>query len=228
MSGGARQAALSALRLGGIAVLAVALLAGVHHLARGPIAEAERQAALQALALVMPADRYDNDLLADRVQVRAPAWLGLDAASVHRARLAGRANGLVLEANAPDGYAGDIRLLVGVDAEGRVLGVRVTEHRETPGLGDGVEPRRSNWIARFAGRSLGDPPADRWAVRRDGGDFDQFAGATVTPRAVVNAVRRTLQFVRRHGPALMAAESGATLRFDDAPEPGTGTERDTR
>ena len=218
MSAGVRDALNAALRLGGIALVAVALLAGVHLLTREPIAGSERRAALQALELVMPAAQYDNDLLEDRVQVRAPAWLGLPSATVHRARLDGQPSGLVLDANAPDGYAGDIRLLIGVDAEGRVLGVRVTAHAETPGLGDRIETRRSDWIHDFAGRTLGQPPLERWKVRRDGGDFDQFAGATVTPRAVVKAVRRALQFVQRHGEAIQAAEPGATLRFDDAPD----------
>src|SRR5690606_31515308 len=149
MSAGVRDALNAALRLGGIALVAVALLAGVHLLTREPIAGSERRAALQALELVMPAAQYDNDLLEDRVQVRAPAWLGLPSATVHRARLDGQPSGLVLDANAPDGYAGDIRLLIGVDAEGRVLGVRVTAHAETPGLGDRIETRRSDWIHDF-------------------------------------------------------------------------------
>lgn len=218
MSGIAHNAVHAALRLGVVALAAVALLAGVHLLTRGPIAESERRAALQALELVMPAAQYDNDLLDDRVHVQAPAWLGLPSATVHRARLDGRPSGLVLEANAPDGYAGDIRLLIGVDAEGRILGVRVTAHAETPGLGDRIEERRSGWIRGFDSRTLDQPPPGRWRVRRDGGDFDQFAGATVTPRAVVKAVRKALQFVQRHGEAIRTAEPGATLRFDDAPD----------
>ena len=212
---------LAALRLGAAGLLAALLLAGVHALTREPIAQAERRVALEALGLVLPADRYDNDLLADTVQVQAPAWLGQAVSEVRRARRAGLPSALVLEATAPDGYAGPITLLVAVAADGRVLGVRVTAHRETPGLGDRIESRRGDWIHGFRGRALGDPAAARWAVRRDGGDFDQFAGATVTPRAVVAAVRRTLEFVRRHGDALAAAPAGATLRFDDAPEPST-------
>jgi electron transport complex protein RnfG len=96
------------------------------------------------------------------------------------------------------GYAGDIELLVGVRADGRVAGVRVVEHHETPGLGDGIEADKSDWIRGFDGRSLGDPPREDWAVRRDGGDFDQFTGATITPRAVVEAVRDTLIYFEDH------------------------------
>ena len=99
---------------------------------------------------------------------------------------------------APDGYSGDIHLLLGVDPDGRVLGLRVIRHRETPGLGDYIERRRSDWILGFDGRRLGEPEAARWAVRQDGGDFDARSGATVTPRAVVKAVRRALAGLDAH------------------------------
>lgn len=198
-------------------LVAAALLAGTWALTRDRITDAEQRAKLQALEIVLPPDRYDNDPIADAVQVRAPAWLGGESATVSRARLAGAPSALVLDVMAPDGYAGPIRLLVAVAADGTVLGVRVTAHQETPGLGDDIEAGRSDWITRFTGRALGNPPSPRWRVQRDGGDFPQFAGATLTPRAVVAAVRRTLQFVARHGDAVRAAEPGATLSFDDAP-----------
>lgn len=207
----------AALRLGAAALLAAALLAGVHALTREPIAAAERRAALDALGIVLPARTYDNDPLADTVDVQAPAWLGRGHARLQRARLRGEPAALVLPVTAPDGYGGPIDLLVAVDAGARVLGVRVTAHRETPGLGDDIDARRSDWITRFTGRALGDPPEDRWAVRRDGGDFDHFAGATVTPRAVVEAVQRALGFVRAHGEAVWSAPAGSRQRFDDAP-----------
>jgi electron transport complex protein RnfG len=124
-------------------------------------------------------------------------------------RRAGTTVAVLLNVVAPDGYAGPIRLLVAVDAAGRVLGVRVLEHRETPGLGDAIESRRSDWLRGFDGRSLVDPPRDRWEVRRDGGDFDQFTGATVTPRAVVRAVRKTLVHVERHHDELFGATAPA-------------------
>ncbi|MDW8479867.1 MAG: RnfABCDGE type electron transport complex subunit G [Xanthomonadales bacterium] len=118
------------------------------------------------------------------------------------AAAAGRPSALALETVAPDGYSGPIALLVGVDREGRVLGVRVTAHRETPGLGDGIESRRGDWILQFAGRSLGEPAPERWRVRREGGDFDALVGATVTSRAVIGAVERALRLVGEHGEAL--------------------------
>ena len=92
------------------------------------------------------------------------------------------------------GYAGEIRLMMGVDASGKVLGVRVLAHKETPGLGDKIEVKKGDWIERFSGLSLGNPPVERWKVKKDGGQFDQFAGATITPRGVVAAIRRGLEF----------------------------------
>lgn len=217
MNEGLRESLRAGAQLALAGLAAAALLAGTWALTRDRIADAEQRAKLQALEIVLPPDRYDNDPIADAVQVRAPAWLGSESATVSRARLAGAPSALVLEVVAPDGYAGPIKLLIAVAADGTVLGVRVTAHQETPGLGDDIEAGRSDWITRFAGRALGDPPASRWQVQRDGGDFPQFAGATLTPRAVVAAVRRTLQFVARHGDAVRAAEPGATLSFDDAP-----------
>jgi electron transport complex protein RnfG len=123
---------------------------------------------------------------------------------------------------APDGYNGDIRLLVGI-ADGAVIGVRVLEHHETPGLGDYIDAARGPWSGRFAGRSLHDPPVDAWRVQRDGGRFDQVAGATISARAVVGAVRRALQFVDAHGAELDKAGTGATLGFRDAPPSNGGT-----
>lgn len=218
MSPPLRPVAQAALLLGGIGLLAAGLLSGMRQITAERIAQAERQARLRALAVVLPPERYDNDPLEDAIEVQAPFWLGSgEALTVWRARRHGQPGVLVLETVAPDGYSGDIRLLLGVDPDGRITGARVTRHRETPGLGDAIEAERSDWINRFAGRSLGEPPASDWKVRRDGGVFDQFSGATVTPRAVVAALRRTLEFVGSHGPELYAAQAGARLRFDDAP-----------
>ena len=200
------------------ALLAVLLLTGTERLTRDRIAAARHAAELAALSIVLPAAHYDNDPLADRVQVLAPRWLGSgDAMTIHRGRRDGTPSALAIEAIAPDGYAGPIRLIVGVDVDGRVLGVRITEHRETPGLGDPIDASRSDWILSFVGRSIGQPPEARWTVRKDGGEFDQFAGATVSPRAVVHAVRRVLLFVTAHGVELQRADAGEELRFVDGP-----------
>lgn len=213
-----RDALQGALRLAAAGLAAAALLAGVHALTRGPIAVQAERAEREALAVVLPADLHDNEPAQDRLLLRAPRWLGSEAPlRAWRARRGGRPSAIVLEAVAPDGYAGPIRLLVGVRADGRVSGVRVTAHRETPGLGDPIEAARSPWIDRLRGRALGDPPAARWTVRRDGGEFDQFAGATVTPRATLHAVRRVLQYLERHGAEIHAAPRGASLEHLDGP-----------
>ena len=209
-------------RVGGLSavvLLASALVVGAHALTSDRIDAAQRLAQRQALAIVLPPSLYDNDPLIDSLRVTAPAWLGTDApVTVRRARRGGHATAMVLVAVAPDGYGGPIALLVGVDRTGRITGVRVTAHRETPGLGDAIDIRRSGWIRRFDRRALGDPPEAGWAVKSDGGDFDQFAGATMTPRAVVKAVHRVLALVRKHGDRIYAAPAGSDLRLGDAPD----------
>ena len=123
---------------------------------------------------------------------------------MYRARKAGQPVALVITPVAPDGYSGIIKLLVGINVDGTLNGVRVVTHRETPGLGDAIDEKRSDWIHLFDNRSLLDPPLERWAVRKDGGDFDQLTGATITPRAVVKAVRQTLLYYRDNQDALFA------------------------
>lgn len=192
------------------AVLGAALLLGTHALTRARIAAQERDAELAALSAVLPPDRYDNDPLGDRTAVADAAVFGTPApVPVLRARLHGAPSALVLEAVAPNGYAGPIRLVIGVAADGTVLGVRVLEHHETPGLGDAIEAAKSRWIEQFRGKSLAAPTADRWAVRRDGGEFDQISGATVTPRAVVAAVKRVLDYAQAHRDEVFAAPAAA-------------------
>ncbi|MBX3725971.1 MAG: electron transport complex subunit RsxG [Xanthomonadales bacterium] len=192
-----------ALLLAVAALLATALLAGIHHGTRERIAAREHTRALERLAAVLPPSLYDNDPLADTALVH-DARLGPGARTVWRARRGGIGTAVALTVTAPDGYAGPIELLVGIDRAGHVLGVRVVAHAETPGLGDPIELRRSDWVLGFDGRSLAEPPPPRWTVRRDGGDFDQFTGATITPRAVVTAVARALAVHAERGESLYA------------------------
>ena len=174
--------------------------------ATAPTIEANARAELLAnLHRLIPPERHDNDLATDVIQVQDPNLLGTSApVDVYRARLNGEPTGLVLAPVAPDGYSGPIRLLVAIKADGTLAGVRVTQHRETPGLGDYVQTDRSDWILGFSGRSLQDPPERLWAVKRDGGVFDQFTGATITPRAVVKAVKKSLIYFERHREQLFA------------------------
>lgn len=168
--------------------------------------ECNKQAALmKSLNEVMPHDQHDNDLLADRITVNDPL-LGRSEHNIYRARLGDNASGAVLEATAPDGYGGNIALIVGVNAQGTVSGVRVVPpHNETPGLGDNVETKKSDWIYGFDGRSLQNPGETGWAVKKDGGEFDSFTGATITPRAVVGAVHRALQYFDANQDSLFSA-----------------------
>jgi electron transport complex protein RnfG len=199
MKESARSGLGAALRLLAFTAVTAAVLAAMVAATRERIAAGERRAQLEQLAALLPESGYDNDPIADRTRLVAPEGLG-DAKprTIWRARRGGVPAAAVLSVVAPDGYAGPIELLVGVDAAGTVLGVRVVAHRETPGLGDPIEEARSEWIHGFDGRALGDPPAAGWAVRRDGGQFDQFAGATISPRAVVGAVRRALEWYAAH------------------------------
>ncbi|MEI8394772.1 MAG: RnfABCDGE type electron transport complex subunit G [Rhodospirillaceae bacterium] len=143
-----------------------------------------------SLSRVIPPGLHDNNPLADAVTV--PDRSG-HAVTVYRATKAGRVTAVAYELTG-SGYGGEIGLMLGLDAEGRILGVRAIRHKETPGLGDKIDPAKSDWITRFTGLSLGDPPADKWKVKKDGGRFDQFSGATITPRGVVGAIRGGLEF----------------------------------
>lgn len=187
----------SALLLAAFAAVAVSLLLGVHALTEERIAANRRNVLLQRLEQVLPRG-YDNDPVAEARPGPADPELGKAPPPVYPARQGRRVIGLALAVRAPDGYNGPIDLLVGVDRDGRIVAVRVVEHRETPGLGDGIEAERSNWIEQFRGRRLGDPPPTAWTVKRDGGAFDALTGATITPRAVIKTLRRTLEYVQRH------------------------------
>lgn len=181
------------------AVVGVGMVAVTHHLTGEQIQANERAAMLDKVRAIVPAEEMTNDPLQDVIEVSDPELLGSDTTQVYRVRNGGAPVAVILNPIVPDGYAGPIRLLVSVLEDGTVGGVRVLSHRETPGLGDQVEEQKSDWVFDFTGHSLGDPPEERWAVKRDGGVFDQFTGATITPRSIVQAVKNTLVFVRREG-----------------------------
>ena len=185
----------AAVLLGLFSVLGMGLVTWVHDSTAARIEENQRQTLLHSLQNLIPADHYDNDLLADAVQISL-SERGLKPVTVYRARKSGKPVAAVFSTVAPDGYSGEIRLLVAVKADGSLAGVRVLEHKETPGLGDLIDESKSRWILGFDGLSLGNPPEKQWKVKRDGGSFDQFTGATVTPRAVVEAVKNILSFFK--------------------------------
>lgn len=177
------------------AVIGTALVAITHEKTKWKIAEVEKETLLRKLHAVVPPDTHDNDLFADFITVTEPKHLGSQKPShVYRARLNGQPTAIILTPVAPDGYGGDIKLLLGINFDGVITGVRVLKHRETPGLGDAIEERRSPWIFSFNGKSLVEPDPNKWKVQRDGGVFDQFTGATITPRAIVKAIHKALGF----------------------------------
>jgi electron transport complex protein RnfG len=158
---------------------------------------------LNSLGQVLPAELYDRSPLDNTLDLQDGEG---QPVKVFRAEKAGRITGLAYEIRG-SGYAGEIKLMLGVDPEGRVLGVRVLAHKETPGLGDKIETKKGDWILRFTGLSLGEPPEAQWKVKKDGGQFDQFAGATITPRGVVAAIRRGLEFFQQHKSELTEVKS---------------------
>jgi electron transport complex protein RnfG len=194
-----RQILLSGVFLWLFAVVGTTLVALTEYGTSEAILENERQVLLRNLYALLPRDKLDNDIATDTLELPASTLLGTDGDStVYRARLGGEPVAAIFNSIAPDGYNGKIYLLVGIYIDGSLAGVRVVKHAETPGLGDAVEIRKSPWINDFAGKSLTNPSQERWAVKRDGGDFDQFTGATITPRAVVAAVRNTLLYYQQN------------------------------
>ncbi len=189
----------SALALGLVVIIGTALLAGVNSLTRKRITDQEQRVVLEQLQQIIAADQYDNALHRDIYQFQDEgAFPKGQTVTAYRARKQGQPVSVILRFSAPDGYNGRINLLVGINTDGQLTGVRVTSHKETPGLGDGIEVERSDWILQFNRKSLQHPAMENWAVRRDGGEFDQMTGATITPRAVVNAVKRALLYFASH------------------------------
>ncbi|MBS3953866.1 MAG: electron transport complex subunit RsxG [Methylomicrobium sp.] len=189
---------ISAVALGAFSILGLGLVALISSATEDKIALNERQSLLQGLKQLVPENLYDNDIVADHILISDLNSHLKTPSAIYRARKNGQPVAAVITAIAPDGYNGDIKLLVGILEDGTLSGVRVVGHKETPGLGDKIESSRSDWILSFSGKSLINLTDQEWAVKRDGGVFDQFAGATITPRAVVNRVKLTLQYFKQN------------------------------
>ncbi|WP_372865234.1 electron transport complex subunit RsxG [Spongiibacter sp.] len=200
------------LLLGLFAVVTTGVIAATYLSTRSLVQDNIRAAEERALLEIVPRERHNNSMLDDAMVLSDNALLGLrDKRKAYRARLDGDIIAVILPATARDGYTGDIDMIVGVNRDGSVAGVRVLSHRETPGLGDQIDYKKSQWVDDFIGRSLGKPKIEKWTVKKDGGVFDQFTGATITPRAVTAAVRRSLQYY---------AENRARLLDESAEEKG--------
>jgi electron transport complex protein RnfG len=188
-----------AVSLGLVALFASTALASAYRATGPAITEAAQRATAASLAEVLPDGFADNDLLHDTVEIAALDGRNITA---YRARKDGAVQGVVFPVSGK-GYGGAIDITMGVDRDGHITGVRVIRHNETPGLGDKIEARRNPWIHGFTGKSLDDPAPARWGVKKDGGEFDQFAGATITPRGVVAAVHQGLELFAARREALL-------------------------
>lgn len=190
--------------LAGFALLAAILLGLADLATRGVIAQRLQEDLQASLEQVVPAELHDNNLLADsRLLDSAAAGLGQAQTEVYLATKHGEVSAVCFKFVAPDGYAGPISLVMGIGRDGEILGVRVVAHIETPGLGDKIEISKSKWVLSFDGKSLNNLSVEQWAVKKDGGAFDQFSGATITPRKVVQAIRRGLLFYQAHQAELL-------------------------
>jgi electron transport complex protein RnfG len=204
----AKARAIAALAV--IAALLTVALAALAHLTQERIARNRQAWLMQRLDALIDPTSHDNDLFKDRIQVTAPELLETDVpAEVFRVRRGNQPVAIAIRSIAPDGYRGPIELLTAIRFDGTLIGVQVLRHNETPGLGDAFETRDPQWLQRFEGLSLNNPPQQRWTVRKDGGDFDAFTGATTTPRAIVKGVRRALEFYSARRDWLFNAPSGS-------------------
>lgn len=211
-----RAAIRTALALLVFSTTGTLLLSGTYGLTYDTITRSE-QATQQALIVqTLPAGSFDNNVVAEAMPLPLDPLLGgRKPGLAYPARLNGQTVAVVLEATAPDGYAGEIKLLIGILADGRLGGVRVAQHKETPGLGDYIEIKKDDWIRQFDGLSLNAPAAEQWKVRKDGGRFDYMAGATITPRAIVKAVHKALRYFEQHKTELLKSSSQAQVKSSE-------------
>ncbi len=208
----------TSISLGLFSVLTVGLIALTYVMTEDRIADQVRRYEAKALMEILPESTHDNRLL-DTTVIVPPSSL-LSTQKPQKAYIAlknGQAVAVILHTTAPDGYNGRIGLLVGIRRDGSLSGVRVVTHKETPGLGDKIDTKVSPWIFGFSGKSLTNPTTAGWAVKKDGGQFDQFAGATITPRAVVSAVYRTLEYFNAHREQLLDSKP-QTMKQDNSHE----------
>ena len=197
--------------LAGFALVAAIFLGLADLATRGVIALRLQEDLKASLEQVIPANLHDNDLLADSLLIdSADANLGTAQTEVYLAKQQGQVSAVSFKLVAPDGYAGPISLVMGIDKNGEILGVRIIAHTETPGLGDKIEISKSKWVLSFDGKSLDNLSLEQWTVKKDGGVFDQFAGATITPRKVVHAIRRGLAFYKANQAELLDSNPNQT------------------
>ena len=188
------------------AVVCTALVGLVNLLTKDHIVLQEQQQLLTTLSGIIAKERHDNDIYLDCLLINNED-LSDKTQKAYLARLNNAPIAAAVTSTAPDGYSGNIELLVAINYDGSVSGVRTIKHQETPGLGDKIELNKSNWILSFSNKRILDDVDSRWAVSKDGGMFDQFTGATITPRAVVSAVKKTVNFFNKNKQQLFAQKA---------------------
>ncbi|MES9965984.1 MAG: electron transport complex subunit RsxG [Sedimenticola sp.] len=194
-----KRVGYQAMLLGGFSTLATVMLVAGNMATKDVILERQKEDLLASLEEVVPAEHYDNNLLDNPLQLERATG---DPITIYRGTRGKQVSAMAYEMSS-QGYAGEIRLIMGLDAQGKVLGIRVLSHAETPGLGDKIEVKKDDWILEFNGLSLGNPPREKWKVKKDGGQFDAFSGATITPRAVLKAIEDGLVFYKENSAALL-------------------------
>jgi electron transport complex protein RnfG len=204
----ARSTLQTAVNLVFFSVLATAVLASTYFMTHDAIVKSEEAEKLKLINQIVPHTLFDNDIIQDKLSIPASELLGTeDVTTAYRARLKGEPSAVVLESVAPDGYSGRIALILAVRANGELAGVRVVAHKETPGLGDYIELPKDPWIKGFDGKSRAVYKDADWKVKKDGGQFDYMAGATITPRAIVKAVNKALIYYGENRDQLFAANA---------------------
>lgn len=182
--------------LGGSTAIAILVIVLAFTLTRAPIEKTAQQQLQGNLNQLLITDSYDNNPATDIIMVSDPALGSTEQQPLYRARASGKPTGAVVSTTAPNGYNGPIKMLVGFNYDGDIVAVRVTHHQETPGLGDDIDEQRSNWIHSFDGLHPSSMKSGDWEVRKNGGAFDQFTGATITPRAVIHSIENTAQWYK--------------------------------
>jgi H+/Na+-translocating ferredoxin:NAD+ oxidoreductase subunit G len=199
--------ARNAVLLGLFAVVSTAIIASTYLSTGDRIRENIRRAEERALIDIVPLTRHNNSMLDDVQMVDDAELLGLrEAKKLYIARQNNSPVAVILPATAREGYTGDIDMIIGINVDGTIAGVRILSHRETPGLGDAVDKQKSDWVDGFMQKSLTNPTIDKWKVKRDKGVFDQFTGATITPRAVTKTVLQALQYFDKHQHTLLVSK----------------------
>ena len=209
----AKASLQTALNLLFFTVIGTTVLAFTYSHTKDDIAHSEEQARMDLISQIVPQNIADNDIIHDTLDIKPDQLLGTEEHTLaYRARLHGRITAVVLQAIAPDGYGGAIDLILAIRSNGELAGVRVVSHNETPGLGDYIDIRKSAWIKGFDGKELKSGHDEDWQVKKDGGKFDYMAGATITPRAVIKAVHKALQYFAENRDKLLAPSASSGKR----------------